>query len=194
MFSIFKGIYYSSRFNLVAFEAFDEVVAVAWAVPLFPQSGTFNKSPILIKSGFLTWGLTATKLCNVISNFSFAMMIMVSPATTLVVGAVPLEHAAVGFASGAAAGATHAGDGIPIISPMFMRRELVIWGFTNCSCASVVFADVAIFARVSPAVTVWLDMMLQLVPTAAVVSAPWMGIKDTVVRRNWNYILDISIA
>jgi hypothetical protein len=193
IFQFIQSYHYPSRFNLVAFEAFDDVVPVALTVPFFPQSGTFNTSPTFIKSGFFTWGLTANKLGNVMPNFSFAIIIMVSPATTLMVEAVPFEQVAVGSASGEAAGATHAEFGILITSPTLMRRGLVIWVLANCSWETVVLVDVAMFARLSPATTVRLDTMLQLLPIAAVLFAPRTRVKNTVERRGWNCIMEMLI-
>ena len=97
-------------------------------------------------------------------NFSLAITFKVSPATTVVVFAVPLEQVAVGSARGLAAGATHLGFGILIASPGLIDLGLVICVLTNWIWSSVTLADFAIDARESPALTVWFAMILQFVP------------------------------
>jgi hypothetical protein len=103
---------------------------VLGVVPLV-HSGTLITSPTLILFTSLICGFASSSADNVIPNFSFAMIISVSPATTFVVLSVPFTQVAVGSAKGFAVGAVQRESGILMTSPMFIRRGLVICVLTN---------------------------------------------------------------
>lgn len=79
------------------------------------------------------------------------------------------------WAAAAAAEGTHFELGIWITSPTSMRLGLLICVLTNWICSRVTFAAVAMLARSSPEMTVWLETMLQFVPTAVVLFCAVMG-------------------
>lgn len=119
-------------------------------------------------------------------------MFSVSPAATVVVSAVPFEHVAVGSARAGASGATHFESGILTTSPMLRERGLVICALTNCIWESVMFAEAAMLASESPALTVWFATILQFVPVWA--RAGMMQLASAVMKSSEDRIVIRYVA